>query len=72
MLCQIMEQVRPKTENPLAIFWFLYILLILCLTNVSKKYYHGTGSDQFDEQNKGGLVIFSWENIVSAHRAATA
>ena len=28
MLCQIMEQLRPKTGNPLAIyFWFLSIFI---------------------------------------------
>ena len=41
-LCQIMEQLRPKTGNPLASF-VLFILLIRCIPNVSNKLYHGTG-----------------------------
>ena len=44
-LCQIMEQIRPKTENPLEIF-VLSVLLILCLTNLSNNLYHGTGGDK--------------------------
>ena len=68
----IIEQVRPKTENPLAIFWFLYILLILCLTNVSKKYYHDTGSDQLYAQQKVVLVSVAWDKILSSNGAATA
>ena len=72
MLCQIMEQIWPKTGNPLGVFWFLFILLILCLPNVSKNIYHITGSDQFSAQKKGVLVSVAWENIVSSHKAATA
>ena len=49
-LCQLMDQLCPKTENPLAIF-SLYILLILCLPNV-KKIYHGTGEDNLSAQQK--------------------
>ena len=45
-LCQLTEQIRPRMGNPLAFIWFISILLILCLPNVSNKYYHGTGSDQ--------------------------
>ena len=41
-LCQLMELLRPKTCDSLAIF-FLSILLILCLPNISNKFYHGTG-----------------------------
>ena len=41
---QFVEQLRPKTGNPLEIL-FLSILLILCLPNISKKLYHGTGED---------------------------
>ena len=51
-LCQLMEQLCPKTENILAIF--LSILLILCLPNVSNKLYHGTGEDQLSAKHKIG------------------
>ena len=50
-LCHIMEQLRLKTGNPLAIL-VLYILLILCHPNVSNKLYHGTGEDQLSSQQK--------------------
>ena len=46
-------------------------LLILCLPNVSKKYYHGTGSDQFSEQHEVGLVRAVWDHVVSVHGSAT-
>ena len=65
-----MEPLRPTTGNTLG--GFLFILLILCLPNVSNKYYHDTGADQFSAQHKGVLVIFSWGNVVSAHGAAAA
>ena len=56
MLCQLMDQIQPKKVNTLELlFWFLYILLILCLLNVSKKYYHDKGSDQWHAQHKIGL-----------------
>ena len=36
-LCQLMDQPRPKTGNPLEYFFvFSLFLLILCLPNVSK------------------------------------
>ena len=41
-----------------------------CLSNVSNKYYHGTGSDQLSAQQKGGMVSVAWENIVSDHGEA--
>ena len=60
-----MDQLRPKTGNPLAITsWFLSILLVLCLTNVPKKYYHGTGSYQLSAQHKVGLLIVAWDNVL--------
>ena len=63
-----MDQIRPKTGNPLAIlFLFLYVLLILCVPNVSKHSYHDTGSDQLSAQHKGVLVIVVWEHAVSDH-----
>ena len=68
--CHLVEQLRPTTGNPLG--GFLCILLILCLPNVSNKYYHDTGADQFSAQHKGVLVSFSWVNVVSAHGAAAA
>ena len=45
----------------------LYILLVLYLPNVPKKYYHGTGEDQLSAQYKGGMVSVAYENVVSAH-----
>ena len=51
MLCQLVKQIRPKTRNSLAVyFWLFSILLILCVTNVLKKLYHDAGSDQFYAQ----------------------
>ena len=67
-LCHIMDQLRPKIGNPSEVcFWFLYILLVLYLPNVPKKYYHGTGEDQLSAQYKGGMVSVAYENVVSAH-----
>ena len=54
-LCQHMDQLRPKTGNPLAIF-VLSILLILCLPNVSNKFYHKKKSDQLSTQYKISTV----------------
>ena len=72
-LCYLIEKLRPKMGNLLTIyFWFLYILLILCLTSVSKKYYHGTVAYQLSEKHKVGLVIISCDNVVSDHGAAKA
>ena len=48
---QLMEQLRPKTGNPLAIF-VLYILLILCHPNISNKFYHGIEEYQLSSQHK--------------------
>ena len=44
-LCQIMEQLRPKTGNSLEMFLFS-ILLIVCHPNVSNKLYRGEGEYQ--------------------------
>ena len=67
-LYQLMDQIRTKTGNLLAIF-VMSILLILYLPNVSNKFYHGTKEDQFSAQHK--IRTVSWKNIVSAHGAAT-
>ena len=48
----------------------LLLLLVLCLPNVSNKYYHETGLYQLYVQHKVGLVRVAWENIVSTYRAA--
>ena len=64
-----MEHIRPKTGNPLEFFWFLSILLILCLPNVSKILYHGTGEDKLSAQHK---IRTGKYNIVSSHGAAAA
>ena len=46
-----MEQLLPKTGDPLETF-FVSILLILCHPNISNKLYHGTGEDQLSAQQK--------------------
>ena len=51
ILCQIMEHLRPKTVNPLAIF-VLSILLILCHPNISQKFYHEIGEDLLSTEHK--------------------
>ena len=71
-LCELMEQLRPKT-NPLAIlFWFLSlfnnIMYSLCLKTITMKQDH----IKFLDNKKGGMVTVFWENIVPAHGAATA
>ena len=48
---QLREQLRPKTGNALAMF-FLSILLLLFLPNISNKFYHGTGEDQIYTKQK--------------------
>ena len=50
-LCNLMNQQRHKTGNPLAMF-VLYILLISCLPNISNKLYHVTGEYQLSAQHK--------------------
>ena len=71
--CHIMEQLRPKTGNPLEMFFVISLfLLILWLPNVSKKLYHGTGLDKLSEQHKGWIMIvalgercvISWSSYV--------
>ena len=52
--------------------WFLSVLLILCLPNVSNKYYHDTRSHQFYAQHKGLIMSVSWQNIVSDCGTGTA
>ena len=67
-LCQLMEKPCPKTGNPLSFYsLFLSILLIWCITNVSKNPYHATGEGKLFAQQKVGLVSVAWENIASAH-----
>ena len=43
--CQIMEKLRHKTGNSLAMF-VLCISLLSCIHYISNKFYHGTGEDQ--------------------------
>ena len=65
--CQLIDQIRPKTGNPLAMF-FLSILLILFHPNISNKLYNGTGEDQLSAQHKirtgecclGETCVRSW------------
>ena len=53
-LFQLMDKLRPKTGNPLAFFWGggIYILLILCIHNVSNKTYHNTEEKQICITNR--------------------
>ena len=68
-LCQLMDQLRSKTGNYLAIF-VLSILSISCLPKISKKFYHVTGRDQLSAQHKrrtgncclGEYWIRSWSS----------
>ena len=51
--------------------FFMFLLLLFCLTNVSPKYYHETVSDQLSEKHKGVLVsdalgercVISWSSF---------
>ena len=60
------------TSFPYAVFFYLFLLILLCLPNVSKKSYHVTVSDKLSAKHKRGLVSVVWDNVVSAHGAATA
>ena len=42
----------------------LCLLLLLCFTDVSNKYYHETGSDELSAQYKGELASVVWEHVV--------
>ena len=73
ILCQLMKLLQTKTGNPLAfVFGFSLFLLLLCLPNISNKYYHDTVSDQLYAQHKGGILGVVWENVVSSYGSATA
>ena len=57
-LCQLMEQTRHKTVNPLANYFLsLFVLVITCLPNVSNKKNHDNGENQWPTDHIGGLVI---------------
>ena len=70
-LCQHMDQIRPKTGNPMDNFFhtfYKYYVLLMFQTNsiMAQKninYLHNT---------KEGLTNVSWKNIVSDHGADTA
>ena len=67
-----MEQLWPKTGNPLAIIFVISLFLsILSVPNVTKYSYHETGSVQLNAQHKLVMVSSVWEQIVSPHGAAT-
>ena len=69
--CQLMEELRPKTGNPLPNS-VLYILFILCLPNFSNKLYHVTGEDRLSSQHKirtadcclGEHCVSSWSSYI--------
>ena len=51
-----------KQEIPWKFYYrFLYILLLLCIYNVSHKSYHVMVSDQLSSKQKGGMVSIAWE-----------
>ena len=66
-----MEQLQPKTGNPLEIL-VLYILLILYLPNVSKNSIMTQEEINYLHNKKEVPVSFSWDKIVSAHGLAMA
>ena len=70
-LYYIMDQLQPKTGNPLEIF-SLSILLISCLPNVSKNYIMAQDKINYMNNKKGVLVSVSLGKTVSAHGAAMA
>ena len=73
VLCHIMYQIRPKTENLFANnFEFFLFLLILYLPTVSNKFYHDIGSDQVSAQHKLVFLSVTWENVMSYHWSDTA
>ena len=55
-LCQLMDQLQPKTGDPFAFFLFIYILLISCLPNFSNKNYHETGGNKLYAEHIVGLA----------------
>ena len=65
-----MEQLQPKKGNPLEFCCSLYILIILCLPNISNKLYHGKGGDQLSAKHKkrtgescvGEHCVSSWSS----------
>ena len=71
ILCHLMDHLHPKTGNTLAIF-VLYILLMVCLPNISNKFYHGKKEDQLYAQHKrrtsecflGEHCVISWSRYV--------
>ena len=70
-LCQIMEQLRPTTGNPLEIyFWFLYILYVFLMfqTSIIMAQEH---INSLHTKN-GDRWVLLWENVVSYHGSATA
>ena len=63
-LCQLMEQIHPKTGNPLA-FFLISILFISCIINLSNKNYHDTGENQFSTEHIGGLVSITFFQLTN-------
>ena len=49
-----------------------YILLLLCIPNVPRKYYHRTGSDKLYAQHIGVMVIIALKNVLSTNGADKA
>ena len=52
-------------------FWFIFILLILCLPNVLKLTYHDTGENKFSAEIIGGLVSITLCQIMEHIRPKT-
>ena len=71
--CHLMEKLRPKTGNPLAIsFVVSWFLLILYVPIVKKYSYHDIGTVLFCVQTEVGPLSVVWEHVVSAHVVAMA
>ena len=70
-LCELMDQVRPKTLNSLAFFLFFSILLKLCIPNDSNKTYHNTGESQLSSEHIGVLMVITLFQFMEQLRRKT-
>ena len=68
IFCHIMEQIWPKKGVPCQFFWFLSILLISCIPNVSKKTFHDTGQNKLSAEKIEGLISITLCQLVEQLR----
>ena len=52
--------VRPKTGNPLEIYFCFSLFMNITSSEYFKKSYHRKISNQFSAQHKGGMVSVDW------------